>query len=88
MKAAAHVARRVIKVAPGSHLLLASDGFLALATDYGAYSTDSLMVAALDEGLAGLGEEMRAIEAGDAGGDRFPRFKKSDDATALFLKLS
>jgi len=87
VRAAAHVSRRVIKVAPGSTLLLASDGFLALASDYGAYSADSLMAAAQEKGLAALGEELRAIEAGDSGGDKFPRFKKSDDATALLLRL-
>jgi len=86
-KAASHVSRRLVKGAPDSVLLLASDGFLALATDYGAYSADSLMTAALSKGLAALGEELRAIEGGDAGGDRFPRFKKSDDATALLLRL-
>ena len=69
-------------------MLLASDGFLALASDYGAYSADSLMAAAMAKGLKALGEELRAIEAGDAGGDKFPRFKKSDDATALLLKIS
>jgi serine/threonine protein phosphatase PrpC len=87
-RAAAHVSRRVVKVEPGATLLLATDGFLALASDYGVYSADSLMAAAMDRGLAGLGEELRAIEAGDAGGDRFPRFKKSDDATALLLRLA
>ena len=88
VKAAAHVSRRVIKAAPGSTLLLATDGFLALASDYGAYSADSLMTAAQEKGLAALGEELRAIEAGDSGGDKFPRFKKSDDATALLLRLA
>jgi len=87
-RAASHVSRRVVKVAPGSVLLLASDGFIALASDYGAYSADSLMTAAMNTGLKALGEELRAIEAGDVGGDKFPRFKKSDDATALLLKLS
>jgi hypothetical protein len=86
-RAAVHVSRRVLKLAPGSTLLLATDGFLALASDYGAYSADSLMARALSKGLAPLGGELRAIEAGDSGGDRFPRFKKSDDATALLLKL-
>jgi hypothetical protein len=85
-RAAAHVSRRVIKAAPGAVLLLATDGFLALASDYGAYSADGLMDAALSKGLAALGEELRAIEAGDIGGDKFPRFKKSDDATALLLR--
>jgi hypothetical protein len=88
VKAAAHVARRVMKVAPSSHILLATDGFLALASDYGAYSVDSLMAAVLDKGLVVLGEELRAIEADDAGGDKFPRFKKNDDATALLLKVT
>ena len=88
VKAAAHGSRRVMKLAPGSILLLATDGFLALASDYGAYSSDSLMAAAMSKGLAALGEELRAIEAGDSGGDKFPRFKKSDDATALLLQLS
>jgi hypothetical protein len=85
VKAAAHASRRVMKAA--SHLLLATDGFLALASDYGAYSADSLMAAVLDKGLVALGEELRAIEADDADGDKFPRFKKSDDATALLLRL-
>jgi len=46
------------------------------------------MAAAMSRGLAVLGEELRAIEAGDSGGDKFPRFKKSDDATALLLKVT
>ena len=88
VRAASHASRRVVKAAPGSTvLLLASDGFLALASDYGAYSADSLMTAALNKGLAALGAELRAIEDGDTGGDKFPRFKKSDDATALLLRL-
>jgi hypothetical protein len=87
-KAASHAARRIVKTAPGTTLLLASDGFLALASDYGAYGADSLMRAAMKKGLKALGEELRTIEAGDTGGDKFPRFKKSDDATALLLKVS
>jgi serine/threonine protein phosphatase PrpC len=86
-RAASHVSRRVIKAAPGTVLLLATDGFLALASDYGVYSADSLMAAAMSKGLAAMGEELRAIEAGDTGGDKFPRFKKSDDATAVLVRL-
>lgn len=87
-RAAAHVSRRVIKLKPGAVLLLCTDGFLALASDYGVYSADTLMTAAREKGLKALGEELRAVEAGDGGGDRFPRFKKSDDSTALLLKLA
>lgn len=87
-KAASHVSRRVVKVAPGATILLASDGFLALASDYGAYSATSLMQAAMDRGLDVLGEELRAIENDDAEGVKFPRFKKSDDTTALLLRVT
>lgn len=86
-KAAGHVSRRVLRVAAGATILLASDGFLALASDYGAYSADSLMRAAMARGLEVLGQELRAIEQADAEGVKFPRFKTSDDATAILLKL-
>lgn len=88
VKAAAHVSRRVMKIKPGSEILLLTDGFLALASDYGAYSVDSLMDAAINKGLAILGEQLRTIEADDSGGDKFPRFKKSDDATALLIRIT
>jgi hypothetical protein len=68
-------------------LLIASDGFLALATDYGAYDEMSLVTAAREKGLAALGAELRAIENADAMGEKFSRFKKSDDATALLLEV-
>jgi hypothetical protein len=88
VKAAAHASRRLVKTAPGTVLLLATDGLLALASDYGAYGVDGLMAAAREKGLAALGQELRAIEAGDAGGEKFPRFKTSDDSTALLLQVS
>jgi len=86
--AATHAARTIVPVAPGDHLLLASDGFLALASDYGAYDAAGLMAAAMDKGLAALGRELRAIEDADPGGDKYARFKKSDDATAVLLKIA
>jgi serine/threonine protein phosphatase PrpC len=87
VKAATHVSRRLMKIKSGSEILLLTDGFLALVSDYGAYSADSLMDAAMIKGLGTLAQELRAIESADSGGDKFPRFKKSDDATALLLRL-
>jgi hypothetical protein len=77
-----------IAASPGTTILLASDGFLALVSDYERYDAASLMEAAERKGLEALGEELRAIEDGDPEGRRYPRFKKSDDATALLLKLA
>jgi len=86
-RAAKHVARQTATLAEGARLLLASDGFLALVSDYDAYDIAGLMQAASGKGLAALGEELRAIEKNDAAGTRFFRFKASDDATALLLQL-
>jgi hypothetical protein len=85
--AADHAKEACVDIAPGALVLLASDGFLALASDYERYTPESLLAAAEARGLAALGEELRAIEASDPEGLRFPRFKRSDDATALLLVL-
>jgi len=86
-RAAHHVAHAKARVSPGDLLLLASDGLLALATDYGVYDAIGLVNAAREKTLAGLGEQLRAIENADALGEKFARFKKSDDATALLLEI-
>jgi serine/threonine protein phosphatase PrpC len=84
---AAHAKEAHVAVASESLVLLASDGFLALASDYDRYTPEALFEAAGARGLAPLGEELRAIEASDPDGLRYPRFKRSDDATALLLVL-
>ncbi|MGE0739821.1 MAG: hypothetical protein AB7O98_00650 [Hyphomonadaceae bacterium] len=71
-----------------AHLLLMTDGFALLADQYGAYDPAGLVRAALGVGLQELGRELRAIEAQDAGAALHPRFKKSDDATAMLIRLS
>jgi serine/threonine protein phosphatase PrpC len=71
-----------------AHILLCTDGFSALVDRYHAYDAAGLVRAALDKGLQELGRELREIEAQDSGGTLHPRFKKSDDATALLLRLS
>lgn len=86
-RAAKHVSRQALAVEKGARLLLASDGFLALVSDYDAYDASGLMGAISHKGLAALGEELRAIEKMDERGERFFRFKASDDATALLFQL-
>ena len=85
--ASEHVARLKLTAPAGTLLLLASDGFLALTSDYGCYDAVGLVAAARDKGIQALAEELRGVEAGDPQGMKFPRFKKSDDATAVLLKL-
>ncbi len=85
--ASEHVACSRIAAPAGTLVLLCTDGFLALASDYACHNVDSLMAAAAGKGLAALGAELREIEEDDAEGRKFPRFKKSDDATAVLAKL-
>ena len=86
--AADHVASSQIDAPAGTIVLLTTDGFLALASDYGRYDAEGLLAAARTKGLQSLGAELRAIEAGDPQGAAYPRFKTSDDATALLLRLA
>ena len=86
-QAADHVRSRHIDAPAGTALLLASDGFLALASDYGLYDAETLAEAAKTKGLEALGRELRLTEESDPEGLRFPRFKKSDDATAVLLRF-
>lgn len=71
----------------GTFVILASDGFSALVDLYRLFDANGLFDAALDRGLAPLIGQARAIEREqDPDGMRFPRFKVSDDATALLLR--
>lgn len=76
-----------LDIARPAHVLLCSDGFAALADRYRVYDGAGLVRAALSKGLQDLGRDLRAIETADAAGARHPRFKASDDATALLLRL-
>jgi hypothetical protein len=82
-----HVSRAHVAAPDGTIVLLVTDGFLALASDYDRYGIDALLEAAQSRGLAALGNELRAVEDSDPEGKRFPRFKKSDDATAMLLRV-
>ena len=84
---ARHAATTRLAAVPGTLVLLASDGFVALVSDYERYTPETLLAATKERGLKSLAEELRAIEAADSVGARYPRFKKSDDATALLLAL-
>jgi hypothetical protein len=78
---------RRVPLRAGDGLLLMSDGFSALIDDYGAYDPTALVAAVASRGLAALAEELRGIERADAACARFPRFKPSDDATAIWLRV-
>ncbi len=71
----------------GTAILLASDGFSALVDLYEAMDARTLMEAALASGLEPLARLAREIETErDPAGRLYPRFKQSDDTTAMLLR--
>lgn len=83
-----HARAWTMTLARPAHVLLMTDGFSALVDRYRSYDAAGLVRAALEKGLQELGRELRAIETADAAGAKHPRFKPSDDATALLMRLS
>ncbi|MGO4704232.1 hypothetical protein AB4072_00445 [Microvirga sp. 2MCAF38] len=68
-------------------ILLASDGFSALVDLYEDFTVGELIQAALTTGLEPLAQRAREVETQiDPDGKLYPRFKVSDDTTALLLR--
>lgn len=86
--AADHVVSEQLAVTLPARGLLCSDGFAALVDQYDRYGVAEFVRTAGDAGLAQLLQELRHIERiEDPDGKRFPRFKVSDDATAVFFEI-
>ena len=76
-----------LPVAAIRRLLLVSDGYYRLVDHYEAMTDAELVARTASPGPEELLRQLRAIEAADPEAVRFPRFKLSDDATALLLHL-
>ncbi len=88
-EAADHVARHAVPFQKSVRALICSDGFSALVDTYQMYEPETLLTAAGDVGLEALYSELRTIEREtDPNGQKFPRYKQSDDATAVLVEIS
>lgn len=85
--AGANVVVKSIPLEGPAVALLATDGFYALVEDYRHYGDRELIANAQTLGLHILGRELRHVEDEDPVGERYPRMKKSDDATALLVRI-
>jgi hypothetical protein len=71
-----------------AEILLMTDGFSALELKYGRRDAAGMIGDARRLGLAALGAELRRIEEfEDPDGRLWPRFKRSDDATAVLARF-
>jgi hypothetical protein len=86
--AAKHLVGEPISLRLPATGLLCSDGFAALCDQYGRYDPGALVRKATTDGLKSLMRELRQIERSeDPDGKRYPRFKVSDDATAVLFEI-
>ena len=86
--AAKHISVERLQVALPATGLLCTDGFAALCDQYGRYGPTEMVARAKSVGLKAMLAELRRIEhVGDPDGSMYPRFKVSDDATALLFEL-
>ncbi len=87
--AADHVRTVRMAIEPGTQILIATDGFTALSEAYDRYEPAALLRAAFEHGLPFLIDELRHLErVEDPRAQRWPRFKRSDDATAILAKIT
>lgn len=82
-----HLNMTTLQLGGNATVLLATDGFYALTEDYKHYGDRELIATSQVVGLTTLGRELRHIEDLDPDGHKYPRMKKSDDATALLVKV-
>lgn len=84
-----HLSRAQV-MADEADILLMTDGFAAAELRYGLFDTpQSLLAAVRHRGLAEVGRDLRRFELEtDPDGKLKPRWKRSDDATAIWLKIS
>lgn len=87
-EAASHIVSHPLPAALPAHGLLCTDGFAALVDLYGRYDAATLVERARTDGLVPLLAELRAVEQReDPDGLAYPRFKVSDDATAVLFEI-
>ncbi len=87
--AADHLAAARLDVSLPATGILCTDGFADLIDNYGRYDGPGLIARAEADGLDPLIEELRFVERDvDPTGASHPRFKRSDDATAILFRLT
>jgi hypothetical protein len=88
-EAADHLVSEDLPITGKAHAIVCSDGFADLVVLYAAYDAASLVRAALGKGIGPMIEELRRFEREtDPEGLRYPRFKQSDDTTAILVELT
>ncbi|MDX2966436.1 UTRA domain-containing protein [Streptomyces acidiscabies] len=76
-----------VELARVQQAALLTDGASRLVDSFGALTWHDLLTLLRTEGPAALIARTREAELADPVGERWPRFKRSDDATAAYVKI-
>ncbi len=83
-----HLALQTIPLAGGATAIICSDGLADLVSLYEVYDAGALVRRAATAGLGPLVAELRQLEREvDPDGLTYPRFKQSDDTTAMLVRV-
>ena len=86
--AADHVVIKNLEIALPALGILCTDGFSAAVDHYRLYTVEGIFAVAEREGLSKILHRLRQTEHhADPTGALFPRFKQSDDATAILFEI-
>lgn len=88
IRAVRKASQGIINISEPMKILLSSDGFSALVDKYHTIEKEHFILQVEENGLPLLYENLRNIENLDREGIKYPRFKKSDDASAIYLEIS
>ncbi len=87
-EAADHVLTVALPLPEIKTVLLMSDGFSAVSESYNLYNQDGLIEAIRTKGIAQIQAEIRRVERLiDPTAVQFPRYKQSDDSSAILLEI-
>ncbi len=87
-EACEHVFTIALPVPEVDSIMLMSDGFSAAEENYGLYDRAGMIEAARGKGLASILAEIRHVERIiDPEATRYPRYKRSDDSSAILLAV-
>ncbi|MGE6740682.1 hypothetical protein ACQKGC_10430 [Allorhizobium pseudoryzae] len=83
-----HLAQETIPLSGGATAVICSDGLADFVSLYAIYDAGALIRRAATAGLGPLVAELRHLErAVDPDGLQYPRFKQSDDTTAMLVRV-
>jgi len=87
-KAVSKAYQGILSINEPTKILMASDGFSAFVDKYHAVEKKDFISQVENNGLVLIYNQIRYIENLDSDGIKYPRYKKSDDSSAIFFQAN